>query len=154
MQIVGPQSQVVLPCSAITAYVPQVPVIFSGTLKDNIIFNLPYDNDAFEQTIMACALDADISSFVAGVDTSVSSLVLSVGQQARLCLGRCVYACLVRGDQDCVALLDDPLAALDVRVAKHVLNEVILGVLKSSTRVLVSNDHKVCVLCHQLRCAL
>ena len=38
------------------AYVPQEPWIISGTLKSNILFGLPYDQNKFSNIMEACAL--------------------------------------------------------------------------------------------------
>ena len=38
------------------AYVPQEPWIISGTLKSNILFGLPYDQNKFSSILEACAL--------------------------------------------------------------------------------------------------
>ena len=38
------------------SYVPQQPWIFSGTVKQNILFGLPYDAEKYERIVNACAL--------------------------------------------------------------------------------------------------
>jgi ATP-binding cassette subfamily C (CFTR/MRP) protein 4 len=60
---------------------------------------------------------------------------LSGGQKARVTLARAAY----RSDVDAY-LLDEPLAALDVNVAKHVYEECVEGLLRGCTRVLVTNQ--------------
>ena len=58
---------------------------------------------------------------------------LSGGQKARLGLARAVYQ-----DRD-IYLLDDPISALDVKVRKNIINNVINGLLKGKTTVLVTH---------------
>ncbi|KAJ2374285.1 hypothetical protein IW150_003189 [Coemansia sp. RSA 2607] len=60
---------------------------------------------------------------------------LSGGQKARLSLARAVYA---RAD---IYILDDPLAAVDAHVSKHLFTQVIgpSGLLASRARILVTN---------------
>ncbi|KAJ1850914.1 hypothetical protein LPJ76_006301, partial [Coemansia sp. RSA 638] len=60
---------------------------------------------------------------------------LSGGQKARVSLARAVYA---RAD---VYLLDDPLAAVDAHVGKHIFTHVLgpQGMLKTRARILVTN---------------
>ena len=58
---------------------------------------------------------------------------LSGGQQARLGLARAVYQ-----DKD-IYLLDDPLSALDSHVRRNVMNNVIKGVLRHKTRILITH---------------
>ena len=38
------------------SYIPQQPWIFSGTVKQNILFGLPYDAEKYERIVNACAL--------------------------------------------------------------------------------------------------
>ena len=38
------------------SYVPQQPWIFSGTVKQNILFGLPYDAEKYEKIVNACEL--------------------------------------------------------------------------------------------------
>jgi len=58
---------------------------------------------------------------------------LSGGQKARLGLARSVYQ-----EKD-IYLLDDPISALDAHVRKNIINNVIGGVLKNKTRILVTH---------------
>ena len=44
------------------AYVPQKPWILSGTVKANILFGLPYDENRFSTILEACAL-SEVSLF-------------------------------------------------------------------------------------------
>ncbi len=58
---------------------------------------------------------------------------LSGGQKARVILARAVYA-----DRD-ILLMDDPLSALDANVKKNVFQQLIQGVCKDKTRVMVTH---------------
>ena len=40
------------------AYVSQQPWVFSGTLKENILFGKKFDKERYEEVIHVCALDA------------------------------------------------------------------------------------------------
>jgi ABC-type multidrug transport system ATPase subunit len=61
-------------------------------------------------------------------------VTLSGGQKARLSLARAVYS-----KRD-VYLLDDPLSAVDVRVAKSIFQKCIRGLLREKTVVLVTHQ--------------
>ena len=72
----------------------------------------------------------------AGDNTEIGQkgINLSGGQKARVSLARAVYA-----DAD-IVLMDDPISALDANVRKHIFNDVLVGVLKNKTRVLVTHS--------------
>ena len=59
---------------------------------------------------------------------------LSGGQQARLGLARAVYQ-----DKD-IYLLDDPISALDAHVRMNIMKNVVNGMLKDKTRILVTHS--------------
>lgn len=123
------------------AYVSQVPWIMNGTVKENILFGHKYDPEFYDLTIKACALTIDLSILPDGDETMVGEkgISLSGGQKARLSLARATYA---RAD---TYLLDDPLAAVDEHVAKHLTEHVLgaHGLLKAKTRVLATNKISV-----------
>jgi ABC-type multidrug transport system fused ATPase/permease subunit len=48
------------------AYVPSEPWLVSTTLKENIIFGMPYDEYKYRAVIRACALTRDIQSLSRG----------------------------------------------------------------------------------------
>ncbi|SCU87103.1 LAFA_0E04720g1_1 [Lachancea sp. 'fantastica'] len=123
------------------AYVSQVPWIMNGTVKENVVFGHRYDAAFYEKTIKACALSIDIATLPEGDKTMVGEkgISLSGGQKARLSLARAVYA---RAD---TYLLDDPLAAVDEHVAKHLIEHVLgsNGLLSTKTKVLATNKISV-----------
>lgn len=65
---------------------------------------------------------------------------LSGGQKQRVGLARAVYK-----DAD-IYLLDDPLSAVDAHTGQHIMDHVILGMLKSKTivRFLANADTVIC----------
>ncbi|KAJ3263398.1 Multidrug resistance-associated protein 4, partial [Borealophlyctis nickersoniae] len=118
------------------SYASQTPWILSGTLKDNILFGLPFRAQWFEQVVHACGLERDVSGFESGWDTLIGErgVTLSGGQRARLALARAVYY-----DAD-VVVLDDPLSAVDTNVGRHLYEKCINGILKDKTRILVTHQ--------------
>ena len=119
-------------------YVPQTAWIFSGTIRENILFGQPYDEQKYKRVIEACALTEDFQRFP-GYDQTVvgeHGEVLSGGQQARVSLARAVYA-----DAD-LYLLDDPLSAVDFKVGQHIFKSCINNLLGNKTRVLISHQEQ------------
>ncbi|KAJ4834345.1 hypothetical protein Tsubulata_020552 [Turnera subulata] len=121
-------------CNGSVAFVPQVPCILSGTVRDNILFGKNYDSKRYLETVKACALDIDISHMAGGDMAHIGEKGsnLSGGQRARLALARAVY----QGSD--IYLLDDVLSAVDAHVARWILQNAILGPLM---------DQKTCILC-------
>ena len=119
-------------------YVPQVPWVFSGTIKENILFGLPYDELKYTKIIEALALTEDIQQFPDHDQTIVGErgVVLSGGQRARVSLARAVYA-----DAD-LYLLDDPFSALDFKVGQHIFEKCIKNLLGDKSRVLTSHQEQ------------
>ncbi|CAF4205310.1 unnamed protein product, partial [Rotaria sordida] len=96
-------------------YVPQESWIFSSTIKTNILFGKAYDRDLFHRVVEATALDTDFTQLPNEENTLVGDqgVMLSGGQKARVNMARALYR-----NAD-IYLLDDPLSAVDVKVAKH-----------------------------------
>jgi len=133
-----------VPCEAGTvalagsvAYCSQEPFLLHATLKENILFGRPWNAPRYKLALEACALVTDIQDLSGslGDETQIGEkgLNLSGGQKAGVSLARAVYA-----DAD-VYLIDDVLAAVDVHVAETMMEQCILGALRSKTRVIVTH---------------
>jgi len=118
------------------AYVPQQAWIKNATVKDNILFNEPYNKERFLKAIKCCQLEKDLEILPAGDSTEIGEkgINLSGGQKQRISLARSVYS-----DAE-IYLLDDPLSAVDAHVGKALFNECINGVLRGKTRILVTHQ--------------
>ena len=119
-------------------YLPQTPWIFSGTIRENILFGQPHDETKYTRVIEACALTDDVQRFPDYDQTVVGERgeVLSGGQQARVSLARAVYA-----DAD-LYLLDDPLSAVDFKVGQHIFKTCFKDLLGEKVRVLTSHQEQ------------
>ncbi|XP_076615304.1 ATP-binding cassette sub-family C member 3 isoform X1 [Chaetodon auriga] len=119
------------------AYVPQQAWIQNATLRDNILFGRPFNEQKYRCVLDACALTPDLDVLPGGDMTEIGEkgINLSGGQRQRVSLARALYS-----DAD-VYLLDDPLSAVDSHVAKHIFDNLIgpEGVLKGKTRILVTH---------------
>ena len=125
-------------CSGTIGYVPQVAWVFSGTLRENVLFGESFDRKRYAQVIEACALTEDINRFSNGDLTFVGEhgIVLSGGQRARISLARAVYA-----DAD-VYLLDDPLSAVDAKVGKRIFSQCVCKLLQEKIIILATYAEK------------
>ena len=113
-------------------YAPQRAWIVAGTLRENVVRSCRYDEQRFQGALRACALLEDVAGFADGADVQLGErgVTLSGGQQARVQLARCVYAAHSEEQGPVVALLDDPLAAVDNTVAAHLAKHAILALAK------------------------
>lgn len=122
-------------CCDTIAYVPQIPWVFSGTLRENVLFGLPFNYDKYIRAIRACGLEEDIQRFPDRDQVVIGERgdTLSGGQKTRISLARAVYA-------DCsIYLLDNPLAAVDANVGDFIFKHCILGLLSDKVRLMVSH---------------
>jgi ABC-type multidrug transport system fused ATPase/permease subunit len=119
------------------AYAAQSPWILNATVRENILFGKPMDEDRYNSVIRACQLEHDLTLLEDGdlTDIGEKGINLSGGQKARVSVARAAYS-----DAD-VVILDDPLSALDPEVAAALFNDCIIGELMSGkTRLLVTNQ--------------
>ena len=119
-------------------YLPQTTWVFSGTIKENILFGQPNEESKYERIIDVCALKEDFQRLPDGDQTVVGERgeVLSGGQQARVSLARAVYA---EGD---IYLLDDPLSAVDFKVGQHIFNKCIKDLLGDKIVLFASHQQQ------------
>lgn len=91
------------------AYVSQTAWLQNASIRDNILFGLPYVESRYRDTLTACALDKDLEIFEDGDMTEIGEkgITLSGGQKARVSLARAVYS---RAKN---VLMDDVLSAVD-----------------------------------------
>ncbi|KAJ1607591.1 ATP-binding cassette protein [Cryptosporidium canis] len=116
-------------------YCPQISWIINGTIRNNIILDLPFDPDWYNLVISSCSLVYDLKAMPNGDLTEIGEhgINLSGGQKQRISLARAVY------QNTDILLLDDILSALDNIVATHIFQKCILGLLKHKTIILATN---------------
>ncbi|PVH85773.1 hypothetical protein DL98DRAFT_511322 [Cadophora sp. DSE1049] len=124
------------------AYVAQTPWIENATIKDNILFGLPFDETRYKKVLKACALAQDLELFDDGDLTEVGAqgISLSGGQKWRLTLARALYS------RAGVLVLDDVFSALDAHVGKQIYENALMGELaEGRTRVLATHHVSLCL---------
>ncbi|RCN25674.1 ABC transporter, ATP-binding protein, partial [Ancylostoma caninum] len=125
-----------LSISGKVAYCSQDSWIFSGTIRDNILFGYEFDQEKYRKALEISALNNDIAQFPRGDAVLVGDrgTSLSGGQKARIALARAIYS-----DAD-VFLLDDPLSAVDATVGRFLFEKCICGHLRNKIVVLVTHQ--------------
>ncbi|KAF8802271.1 multidrug resistance-associated ABC transporter [Phlegmacium glaucopus] len=127
--------------SGVCAYVPQAAWLRNASIKDNILFNLPYDEERYMKTLEVCALIADLDILEDGDESEIGErgVNLSGGQKARVSLARAVYS------RASILLLDDVLSAVDAHTAHHLYHECLKGeLMQGRTVILVSHHVQLC----------
>lgn len=76
----------------VVSYASQEPWIFGESVRQNILFDSPYNEVRYKQVVKACALKKDFVQFPFGDQTLVGDrgIGLSGGQKARINLARLV----------------------------------------------------------------
>ncbi|KAH9902793.1 P-loop containing nucleoside triphosphate hydrolase protein [Cubamyces lactineus] len=117
------------------AYCPQSAWIQNATVRDNITFGRPFDEQRYWKAVHDACLEADLELLPHGDLTEVGErgISLSGGQKQRINICRAIYV----GAN--IQIFDDPFSALDAHVGKNVFNNVFLGAAAGKTRVLVTH---------------
>ncbi|KAG9037596.1 hypothetical protein FRB95_004816 [Tulasnella sp. JGI-2019a] len=119
------------------SYCAQTPWLEHATIKENILFGAPFEEERYQEVIRACALEPDLKVLEDKDQTEIGSrgVSLSGGQKARVALARAVYARTKH------VLLDDPLAAVDSHTARHLYDNVLLGCLMENRTCILVTHH-------------
>jgi len=99
--------------------------ILNASLRENILFGLPFDEVKYNQTIEACCLKMDLEQLPEGDATPIGDrgVNLSGGQKQRAAIARLVYSVLF-GKIDTICM-DDPLSAVDAHVSKALVHNLL-----------------------------
>lgn len=123
-------------CPRDVAYVSQAAWLWSGTIRENILFHGAFDEVRYNDTVKACGLLRDFDELPHGDLTAVGEqgATLSGGQRQRVALARAVYSTAS------TLLLDDVFSALDVTTTNLIFNEFFhKGFLGDRTIILISH---------------
>lgn len=116
------------------AYVPQGNLLFSGTIRENLLVTNPgADDAAIKEAVFVSAMDGYLQQLPAGLDTMLgeSGAGLSEGQAQRLAIARAVLGGAP------ILLLDEATSALDADTELLVLER--LRSLKNRTCIAVTH---------------
>lgn len=91
------------------AFVAQICFIENASIRDNILFGLPYDSGRYKRVLAACALRKDLDNFENGDQTDIGAngINMSGGQKWRLAFARALYS------RAGILILDDIFSAVD-----------------------------------------
>ncbi|KAI8094907.1 P-loop containing nucleoside triphosphate hydrolase protein [Gilbertella persicaria] len=124
------------------AYVAQTAWLQNCSIRDNILFGLPFDQERYEKVLYMTALTRDLEILEFGDDTEVGEkgVTLSGGQKQRVAIARAVYS------QATTVILDDCLSAVDAHTAKHLYEHCLTGeYMRHRTVILVTHQVGLCL---------
>ena len=124
------------------AFVAQIPWIENATIRDNILWGLPFDEKRYKSVLYACALEKDLEILPDGelTDIGANGINLSGGQKWRVSFARALYS------RAGILVLDDIFSAVDAHVGRHLYEEALTGELgKGRTRILVTHHVSLCL---------
>jgi len=123
-------------------YVPQDSVLFSKTIKENILIGKnDADDEEIKNAIFLAGLSKDISNFSEGVNTLVGERGVSIsgGQKQRISIAR---ALLKEAD---ILILDDSLSAVDSKTQMNIIQNI-RNIRKNKSTIIVS--HRLSLVSH------
>ena len=116
-------------------YVPQEPVLFSDTVRNNILFGRDgIPEELLDWTLDVAQLKQEVAGFPRGMDTPIGTrgMSLSGGQKQRLALARALVG------QPRILILDDCTSALDSRT-EAALWDRLHAVMPDMTAILITH---------------
>ena len=104
------------------SYVPQMPALVEGTIRDNLIMGNPegYRQEEVENAVRLAGLDDFVHSLKDGLDTKLGAkgMQLSGGQRQRLAIARAIL------EDAPVVLMDEATSALDSETEAEILKNI------------------------------
>ena len=117
------------------AYVPQEPLLFHSTIKENVLLSKP---DATDKEVAAAIKSAHVSGFIEQLPDKLNSIVgergvkLSGGQKQRIAIARAVL------QNSPIIILDEATSALDSE-SEDIIKSSFKEILKCKTAVVVAH---------------
>lgn len=125
-----------------TGYVSQEHLLFSKSVRDNILFGAgEATEEELQEAIRLASFEKDIETLEQGLETMVGErgVTLSGGQKQRLSIAR---AMLKKPE---LLLLDDSLSAVDAKTESHIIDSIRLNRHQSTTLIVA---HRLSAVAH------
>jgi ATP-binding cassette, subfamily B, multidrug efflux pump len=116
------------------ALVPQDPLLFSTTIRENIALGIEYSEDEINQAVEISRLVQDLEDFPHGLETEIGErgVTLSGGQKQRVAIARAV----IRRPE--IILFDDALSAVDADTEEQIVKNL-NRFLKGRTSIIITH---------------
>jgi subfamily B ATP-binding cassette protein MsbA len=121
--------------------VSQESLLFNATIRENIIYNRPLNDENLSHAVWAANAEEFITALPEGLDTLVGDrgIRLSGGQKQRVAIARAVYG------RPSILLLDEATSALDSE-SERAVQEAINRILKNMTAIVIA--HRLSTITH------
>ncbi|KAJ3923547.1 ABC protein [Lentinula edodes] len=129
------------------AYCPQIPWIQNTTVKNNILFGEPFDEEKYWRVVEVACLLPDLEIMADGDLTEIGEkgVNLSGGQKQRISIARALYSNAE------VFLFDDPLSAVDAHVGRALFHGAIGPLIQErKTVILVTHSMHILPYCDRV----
>ncbi|KAH9856552.1 ABC protein [Lenzites betulinus] len=119
------------------AYCSQTAWIQNATLRENVLFGQPFEEDRYWKAIEHACLLPDLQVLADGDLTEIGEkgINLSGGQKQRVNIARALY---YNAD---IVIFDDPLSAVDAHVGKALFADAILDGLRNQGKTVILVTH-------------
>ncbi|ELP85761.1 multidrug resistance-associated protein, putative [Entamoeba invadens IP1] len=119
-----------------TSYASQTAWLMNTTIRENITFLSPYDEEKYNSVVYNSCLTRDLQILKGGdmYEVAERGANLSGGQRQRISIARALYSA-----QD-IVIFDDPLSAVDFQVGSFIFEKAMENYLKNKTRIIVTNQ--------------
>ena len=113
-------------------YLSQESPIFSGTLRENIIFDKQIDDERIIEALRRCQLSEFFEKLPEGLDTTISNTTVSGGEKQRIAFARIFFS------EANIIILDEATSALD-EVTEGLILKELLPVLKNKMTIMITH---------------
>ncbi|XP_075969494.1 sulfonylurea receptor isoform X2 [Anticarsia gemmatalis] len=117
-------------------YAGQPPWLLEGSVRNNIVMDNPWCQRKYGRVLRATGLRPDLQLLPDGDATRLGShgSPLSGGQRIRVCVARALYSSAA------LLALDEPLAALDAPLARHLVARALVPAARAGRTVIVATN--------------
>jgi ABC-type multidrug transport system fused ATPase/permease subunit len=129
----------------LVSFVPQEPVLFYGTIAENIRFGRPLPDDDIRAAATAAMLIDEVEAMPNGFDEIVGDRGqrLSGGQRQRVCIARAIAA------DPTIVVLDEPTSSLDPR-SEAAIRESLLSLKNNRCVFVIAHRRSTIAICDRV----